>query len=98
PVHDHAAEGQAALAQAAVEEDRLVDRVALRRGDDEEGGTAVGEQLVDAAGALLEALGHVAEALEEVGQVLEQVDPRDPLQRREHEPAAAAEQLEARSA
>ena len=48
--------GMPRLAQLAVEEDRLLDRLALGRGDDEERRRRVGEQRLDALGALAEAV------------------------------------------
>ena len=50
----------------------------------------VGEQLVDALGALLEAVDHAAEGVEELGQVGEQVEADDPLAARRARPRRRA--------
>ena len=94
-VDDHAAERHPRLAQLAVEEDRLLDRVVLRRGDDQERRRRVLEQRADPLGALGEAVDQPAERAEEHRQVLEQVDARDPLQQREHHAGAAPDDLAA---
>ena len=57
-----------------VEEDRLVDRVLARRGDQQEGAAVVGQQRVHLAAARSrKPSDHAAEAAEELRQVLEQV-------------------------
>ena len=83
-VDQDTAEGHLRGLELAPEERRLLDRLALRGGDEEEGGARVREQRVDRGGALLEAVDHATERAEEDRQVLEQVDARDPLEQREH--------------
>src|SRR5918994_7689920 len=65
-VDDHAADRQLRLDQLAVEVDGLLDWLALRPADDDEGGGRVGEQLGDPLGALAEPLDHPAEGLKEL--------------------------------
>ena len=91
-VDDQAAERHAGVAQLAVEEDRLLDRVVARRGDDQERRRRVLEQRADAPGALGEAVDHPAERAEEHRQVVQQVDAGEPLEQPEHDAGAAAEE------
>ena len=79
------------LGQLAVEEDRLLDRVVARRGDDHERRAGILEQRADPAGALGEAVDHPAERAEEHRQVVQQVDAGEPLEQPEHHAGAAAE-------
>ena len=90
-VDDEPAERHPGLAQLAVEEDRLLDRVVARRGDDQERRRGVLEQRADAPGALGEAVDHPAQRAEEDRQVAQQVDAGDPLQDAEDDAGAAAE-------
>ena len=89
PVDDEAAERHPRLAQLAVEEDRLLDRVVARRGDDQERRARVREQRADAVGARDEAVDHAAERAEEDREVLEQVDAGDAAQQPERDAGAA---------
>ena len=89
-VDDHAAEGHPRRLELAPEVDRLLDRLALGRGDEEEHRPRVGEQLVDLDGTLLEPVDHPADGAEEHGQVLEQVHPGHPLEDPEHHSRAPA--------
>ena len=79
-VHDQAAERHPRLAQLAVEEDRLLDRVVARRRHDQERRRRVLEQRADALGPLGEAVDHPAQRAEEDRQVAQQVDAGDALQ------------------
>ena len=94
-VDDHAAERHPRLGQLAVEEDRLLDRVVLGRGDDQERRRGVLEQRADALGALGEAVDQPAERAEEHRQVLEQVDAGHALEQREHDAGPAPDDLAA---
>ena len=91
-VDDQAAERHRGVGQLAVEEDRLLDGVVARRGDDHERRARVLEQRADAAGALGEAVDHPAERAEEDRQVVQQVDARQPLEQPEDDAGAAAQQ------
>ena len=94
-VDDHAAERHPGLHQLAVEVDRLLDRVVLGRGDDQERRGRVLEQRADALGALREAVDQPGERAEEHRQVLEQVDAGHALEQREDDAGAAADDLAA---
>ena len=73
-VDDQPAEGHPRLAQLAAEEDRLGDGLALGGGDDEKRRRGVGEQRLDAGGALLEAVHQAAQRAEEDRDVVHEVD------------------------
>ena len=85
--------GMPRVAQLAAEEDRLLDRLALGRGDDEERRRRVGEQRLDALGALPEAVDEPAERAEEHAEVVEQVDAGQPLRTEKTTLVAAADDL-----
>jgi hypothetical protein len=90
-VDDQAAERHPVLGELAAEEDRLLDRLALGRADDEERRRRVAEQRLDPLGALLEAVDQPAERAEEDAEVVEQVDARQLAQHRQHDPGPRAD-------
>ena len=90
-VHHEPGERQPAVAQLAMEVDRLLDRVVARGGDDQERRARVGEQRADALGAGDEAVDHPAERAEEDREVLEQVDAGDAPQQPERDARPAAD-------
>src|SRR4051794_2708607 len=92
-VDDEPAERHVVVGELAAEEDRLLDRLALRRGDDEERRRRVAEQRLDALRAFLEALDQAPERAEEDAEVVEQVDARQPAQHGEHDARPGANDL-----
>ncbi len=94
-VDDHPAERHPRLHQLAVEVDRLLDRVVLRRGHDQERRGGVLEQRADALGPLREAIDQPRQRAEEHRQILEQVDAGHALEQREDDAGAAADDLAA---
>ena len=85
-VHDHAAEGQLALAQRPPEEVGLGERLDLRHGDEQERRALGGEQRRDVGGPAGEAVVHALEPGRQVGEVAQKRHSRDPLDHREAEP------------
>ena len=73
PVHDEAGERHTLLVEAAGEEGRLAQRVALGRGDHDEGRLGLLEQGVGLVGALAETAEHRVERGDEGLHVLEQL-------------------------
>ena len=90
-VDDQAAERHPRLAQLAVEEDRLADRVGLGRGDDEELRRGVAEDRLDDGGSLAEAFDQAAERAEEQRDVAQEVDAGHALEDAEDDAAAASD-------